>query len=188
MSAPCQCVGVVCTRVAGWGSRKVPQPARTFRWPSGTGPSEVSDLYAWCDEYLDLLPPAIRSTTDDSRLVAGARRARDNGWTAQHAARIVAGTNYSTAINPPLIALMHLERIGERAPLQRRQAADASGCIVCPPGTRCNDRVTEQDRIPVRWVVQRFALLRELLGTKGMAEDERAHTMDVLIAHQKEEG
>ena len=147
----------------------------------------MSDLFGWCDEYLDALPPAIRSSTDDARLVAASRRARDNGWTPSHAARIVAGVNYASAHNPPYIALLQLERIAERAPMQRHQAADSSGCAVCPPGTRCQDPVGESDRLPARWVVQRFGLLRELLITRDMSEDERGDAMAVLIAHQKKE-
>jgi hypothetical protein len=145
----------------------------------------MSDLYAWCDEYLDALPPAIRSSTDDARLVAAGRRARDNGWTPSHAARIVAGVNYASAHNPPYIALLQLERIAERAPMQRHQAADSSGCLVCPPGTRCQDPVTQAHQIPARWVVQRMGLLRELLNTADMTQDERGDAMTILIDQQK---
>ena len=147
----------------------------------------MSDLYDWCTDYTESLPPAIRPSADDARFVAAARRARDNGWTATHAARVVCTVNFSTALNPPLIALVNLERIAERAPQQRQQAADASGCIVCPPGTRCPNPVGTQDRIRPAWLVQRMELIRELLATRELDEDERAQCMAVLIEHQKGE-
>ena len=145
----------------------------------------MSDLYTWCDDYIGALPPAIRPRTDDARLVAAARRARDNGWASSHAARIVAGHNYATAQNPVYIALLQLERIAERAPQQRIAPANSSGCIVCPPGPPCPDPVGPEHILPKQWAQERFDLIRELMRTPDYSEDEREQAMAILIADQK---
>lgn len=147
----------------------------------------MSDLRDWCGDYVDTLPPAIRPKMDDARFVTAARRARDNAWTANQAGRVVAAMNYTNALNPPLVALMQLERISERAPQTRARPLDASGCDVCPPGTRCPDPITARHRIPARWAAERFRLIRELFTEPDMTEDERGNAMAILIDHQQQE-
>ena len=146
----------------------------------------MSDLFTWCADYADTLPPAIRPSTDDPRFVAAARRARDNGWQPGHIARLVAGQSYAKAYNPPLIALMQLERIGERAPHRQAQPGrNVNGCVICPPGHRCPDPALPEHRLPGQWVRERIALLRELQHTPDLSEDEREEAMTILIRHQK---
>lgn len=145
----------------------------------------MSSTYEWINTYIQALPPMIRPATDDTRFTAAAVRAKSNGWTPTHAARIVCTVNYAGAWNPPIIALINLERIAERAPHQQQQRhMDASGCVACAPGANCQDPITDHDRIPDQWLKERWDLIRELTRTPDLSEDEREETMRVLIAHQ----
>lgn len=146
----------------------------------------MSGLYEWIDAYCQALPPAIRPTSGDSRFNTAAMRARGNGWTPTHAARVVMTVNYSNAHNPPYIALLNLERVAERAPHQKQQTTADGACHVCAP-SHCPDPMTPADVIPSDWAEQRMQLYRELsrIPLTDMSEDERAHAMQVLIDHQR---
>lgn len=141
----------------------------------------------WLVTYRDLLPVSIRPSLDDGRYVKAGMLARTHGWTPQQAAHIVANRSYTTAINPPLIALMALENVASTPhhlnPTGRQR--HPSGCLVCAPGRTCDHPVTPANVTRPEWVPDRMALLRELRATEGMTEDEREHHMAVLVNHQR---
>jgi len=140
----------------------------------------------WLNAYLDALPDNIRPTPTDQRFLNAAATAYRNGWTGRQAANVIKTRDYRGKTNPTLVAIMELERAGDRPPAtltQRQPTRNASGCTVCPPTVTCNDPVTE--RTPPAWVAERMGLLRELMRTPDMSEDEREDCMRVLIAVQR---
>jgi hypothetical protein len=140
----------------------------------------------WIDSYIEALPPNIRPATDDTKFTAAALAAHRNGWTSRQIATQVANRNYSNAIHPVLIAIKNLEQLGGRTPRTvTHPVGDASGCLVCPPGTRCPDPVTSRNVTRSEWVGERMALIRELMGTIGLTEDERENHMSDLIHEQR---
>lgn len=142
------------------------------------------NTFEWLTAYSAELHITIRPDPADPRFTAAGMRANLNGWNPVNAANQVKKRNYSTAINPRLIALMELETIAATPPHLRR-APHPSGCIVCPPGVTCNHPVTARNVTHPDHVTERMALLRELRHTPDMDEDEREHHMTVLINHQR---
>jgi len=147
----------------------------------------MTTIYDWVETYLDNVPHNIRPGADDHRFTGAAIRAKNNGWGPKQAAAVVSARSYANALNPQLIALIRLEEIVTRPPHTRTETTrgNASGCLTCPPHVTCQDPVTPANRCPPAHVPARMALLRELMTTTGMDEDERQHHMDVLIDHQR---
>lgn len=85
--------------------------------------SENERRQAWLDALLDALPPAIRPSAYDGRFRSACAAAYEHGWPAIRLAELVAAVDYTRTHNPPLVAIMHLERIGERPPPQARPTA-----------------------------------------------------------------
>lgn len=138
----------------------------------------------WLDDYVSRLPPNIRPREDDSRFLAACAAAYSSGWTAVQIAGQVCGMSYANAMNPPLMAIMHMERLSARPPhVVAMRPAHASGCLVCAPGQTCDDPVKE--RTPIEWARERVELMRVLLVTRGLTEDQRAGVMVDLIGRQR---
>lgn len=141
----------------------------------------------WEDIYCDALPDLIRPRRYDDRFLAAAADAERNGWAPRQAAAVVQARNYANTLNPSLLAIMRLEDYAARPPKTMTQLArvNASGCRVCPPGRTCPDPVPD-DRNALPWtlVVERMQLIRELMATPDMSEDDREHCMSVLITDQ----
>lgn len=139
---------------------------------------------AWRDAYMTSLPPNLRPNVGDYRAQAAMRQAYEHGWAAAQVAALVAGCNYSRALNPPLMAIIQLERIGSYPP-GRNPTAPPRTCPVCPPWANCDDPAVV---IPPEWTLERLALIRQLRGipTSELDEDAREQLMADLIRTQKE--
>jgi len=146
----------------------------------------TDDLAAWVRDYTDALPDRIRPPASDTRLQIAADTASRNGWAPRQLATVVRTANIGNARNPQLIALMRMEDHASRPPAtltQRKPKGNASGCTVCAPDQTCNDPVL--GTTPPAWVAERMGLLRELMRTPDLSEDEREDCMRVLIAVQR---
>lgn len=167
----------------------------------------------WVAEYLDHLTPNIRPRDTDSRFLTAAHRANLNGWTPFQAAAAVTVRRYDTSINPVLIAIQELERVTSRPPQHRGDSAGTwydnlpdhcphpnaqaldlkpNQCRACrasagapPPFV---DNTPRPPRIPPEWVAERAALIRELLHTTGLTDDQREQLMIDLIHEQRHRG
>lgn len=148
----------------------------------------ADDKRRWLHQLLDLLPPLLRPSTGDRRFLDACARAYTNGWQPAQVAVILTARDPAVLRNPVLIAIQDLERVGERPPpatptltAHRRN----NGCIACPPHAHCPHPVTDADRIPASWTAGRMALVRRLVATPGLTEDQREQAMIDLIAEQK---
>lgn len=74
------------------------------------------DKRKWVADYLANLPPELRTSATDPKLLDAARIAYTTGWDATEIAAAVAARNYDGANYPSLIACQRLAEIGANVP------------------------------------------------------------------------
>ena len=171
-----------------------------------TDPDDPDAKRRWLGRLLDLIPERLRPNRHDQRFLDAAALAYRNGWQPDQLAKLVTDLDYSRSRNPPYILITRIEAVGSSPPKQQHPHTPGrrhpNGCIVCPPGTTCEDPVTHTT--PPDQTIGRWRLIHRLLNTPtpgmtdsqraslpdvpDMNEEERSHAMTNLIAEQRAHG
>jgi hypothetical protein len=131
----------------------------------------------WLADYLDALPDHLRTTPTDPLLLEAARVAYGNGWSPRRIATAVATRSYNGVMFPSRIAITRMSEIAVTAPRlplrARRCGCDDVDCAIRP--------------IPAEWVAERWVLVKKLMHTRDLTEDQRESHMVALIRKQEAE-